>query len=30
MAGPHVIDAGDGDEEVALKRGEKRRVKAKK
>ena len=30
MAGPHMVDAGDGDEEVALKRGEKRRVKAKK
>ena len=30
MAGPHVIDAGDGEEEVTLKRGEKRRIKAKK
>jgi hypothetical protein len=30
MAGPHMIDAGDGDDEVALKRGEKRRIKAKK
>jgi hypothetical protein len=30
MAGPHMIDAGDGDDEVALKRGEKRRVKVKK
>ena len=30
MAGPHLIDAGDGDDEVTLKRGEKRRVKVKK
>ena len=30
MAGPHVIDAGEGDEEVSLKRGEKRRIKVKK
>ena len=30
MAGPHLIDAGDGEEEVTLKRGEKRRIKAKK
>jgi hypothetical protein len=30
MAGPHVIDAGDGEEEVTLKRGEKRRIKVKK
>ncbi|MGZ3405250.1 MAG: hypothetical protein ACXVAN_02320, partial [Polyangia bacterium] len=30
MAGPHMIDAGDGDDEVALKRGEKRRIKVKK
>ncbi len=30
MAGPHMIDAGDGEEEVGLKRGEKRRIKAKK
>jgi hypothetical protein len=29
MAGPHMIDAGDGDDEVALKRGEKRRIKVK-
>ncbi len=30
MAGPHVIDAGDGEDEVSLKRGEKRRIKVKK
>ena len=30
MAGPHVIDAGEGDQEVSLKRGEKRRIKVKK
>ena len=30
MAGPHSIDAGDGEEEVTLKRGEKRRIKVKK
>jgi hypothetical protein len=30
MAGPHLIDNGDGDEEVTLKRGEKRRVKVKR
>jgi hypothetical protein len=30
MAGPHSIDAGDGEDEVTLKRGEKRRVKVKK
>jgi hypothetical protein len=30
MAGPHVIENGDGEEEVALKRGEKRRIKVKK
>jgi hypothetical protein len=29
MAGPHVIDAGDGEDEVTLKRGEKRRIKVK-
>ena len=30
MAGPHMIDAGDGEDEVSLKRGEKRRIKVKK
>ena len=30
MAGPHVLDAGDGDNEVMLKRGEKRRIKVGK
>jgi hypothetical protein len=30
MAGPHTIDAGDGEDEVTLKRGEKRRIKVKK
>jgi hypothetical protein len=30
MAGPHVIDAGDGEDEVTLKRGEKRRIKVKR
>ncbi len=30
MAGPHMIDAGDGDDEVALKRGEKRRIRIKR
>ena len=30
MAGPHMIDAGDGEDEVTLKRGEKRRIKVKK
>jgi hypothetical protein len=30
MAGPHLIDVGDGEEEVTLKRGEKRRIKVKK
>jgi hypothetical protein len=30
MAGPHTIDAGDGEDEVTLKRGEKRRVKVKR
>jgi hypothetical protein len=29
MAGPHTIDAGDGEDEVSLKRGEKRRIKVK-
>jgi hypothetical protein len=30
MAGPHMIDAGDGKDEVTLKRGEKRRIRTKK
>ncbi|HEX6839749.1 MAG TPA: hypothetical protein VF334_24400 [Polyangia bacterium] len=30
MAGPHMIDTGDGEDEVSLKRGEKRRIKVKK
>jgi hypothetical protein len=30
MAGPHLIDPGDGEVEVTLKRGDKRRVKVKK
>jgi hypothetical protein len=30
MAGPHMIDAGDGEDEVTLKRGEKRRIRTKK
>ena len=29
MAGPHAIDLGDGEDEVTLKRGEKRRIRAK-
>ncbi len=30
MAGPHAIDSGDGEDEVTLKRGEKRRIKVKR
>jgi hypothetical protein len=30
MAGPHAIDLGDGEDEVTLKRGEKRKLKVKK
>ena len=30
MAGPHTVDAGDGEDEVSLKRGEKRRIKVKR
>jgi hypothetical protein len=30
MAGPHGIDVGDGEDEVTLKRGEKRRIKVKR
>lgn len=30
MAGPHMVDAGDGEGEVTLKRGEKRRIKVRK
>jgi hypothetical protein len=30
MAGPHMIDVGDGEDEVSLKRGEKRKIKVKK
>jgi hypothetical protein len=30
FAGPHMIDTGDGEEEVSLKRGEKRHVRVKK
>jgi hypothetical protein len=30
MAGPHTIDAGDGEDEVTLKRGEKRKIKVKR
>jgi hypothetical protein len=30
MAGPHAVDAGDGEDEVSLKRGEKRRIKVKR
>jgi hypothetical protein len=30
MAGPHGIDSGDGEDEVTLKRGEKRRIKVKR
>jgi hypothetical protein len=29
MAGPHMIDTGDGEDEVSLKRGEKRRIKVR-
>jgi len=29
MAGPHMIDSGDGEDEVSLKRGEKRRIKVR-
>jgi hypothetical protein len=30
MAGPHVVDAGDGENELSLKKGEKRRIRVKK
>jgi hypothetical protein len=30
FAGPHMIDTGDGEEEVSLKRGEKRHVRVKR
>ncbi|MDB4967992.1 MAG: hypothetical protein JWN44_3681 [Myxococcales bacterium] len=30
MAGPHLVDAGDGENEVTLKRGEKRHIRVKK
>jgi hypothetical protein len=30
MAGPHLVDNGDGEDEVTLKRGEKRRIKVKR
>ncbi|HUS66246.1 MAG TPA: hypothetical protein VMZ28_16950, partial [Kofleriaceae bacterium] len=29
-AGPHAVDSGDGPSEITLKRGEKKKLKAKK